>query len=258
MQRTDALRPPLMRGNTASSSRVGHDPCTTTKGPPGPAEFEFADASRYIQTPTPVGSLVTIEEAIVRLEDSLRRLKVQYEMFFAGSLKRQPFDLRREVEQLINTHSNSAILNYAHRFQFNTLVSRYNALHQLWIKQLRAREEGTRVPGVSHLAPRAETPGARPAPQPPPKAGERTLYTVRISDPANETESMRLLYEQYLEAKGSAEGARPLKLESFIRQVTKQASDLLQSTGSGSIEFRVLRNGDSVSLKVRAAAQEPK
>lgn len=196
---------------------------------------------------------MTIEEAIVRLEDSLRRLKVQYEMFFAGSLKRQPLDLRREVEQIIHTHSNTAIRNYAHRFQFNTLVSRYNALFQYWTKQLRTREEGGRAAGLgTQSAPHPKLTGRS-------AGGEAVLFHVRISNPEADTESMRALYEQYLQAKHAGGGdTTPLKLESFVKQVSMQASDLLETAGCSSIEFRILKNGDSVSLRARPATQESK
>jgi len=196
---------------------------------------------------------VTIEETINRLDDTIRRLKVQYEMFFAGSLKRQPFDLRREVEQIIHTCSNMTIRNYAHRFQFNSLVSRYNAFHQIWSKQLRAREEGSRgaPPALRSKGPSGANPGA--------ESGEEVCFKVRIQDPAAETESMRLLYEEYLKARRSnGAGGRQLELESFVKQVARQASELREHLDCGSIEFRVLKNGDTISLKARAIPQELK
>ena len=194
-----------------------------------------------------------IEEVIGRLEDSLRRLKVQWEMFFAGSLKRPPYDLKREVEQMILTHSNTHIRNYAHRFQFNTLVSKYSALQALWAKQLRAREEG-RTPGpIVHHEPRA------PLPPPPKPSGEEVVFSVRVSDPASETDVMRALFERYVEARGLTDAQVPrLKLETFVQQVAKQASSLREASGCSSIEFRVLKVGDSVSLRARADSPESK
>ena len=195
---------------------------------------------------------MTIEEAIGRLEDCLRRLKVQYDLFFAGSLKKQPFDLKREAEGIINSFANTSIRSYAQRYQFSSLVSRYNAYNMHWIKQLRAREEG-----------RGPLPRERAQiPAPPTQqfdVAERECFKVRISDPQADQESMRQLYESYLQARRSgAENLPGLKLESFVRQVTKQAAELKQSSGCSTIEFRVLVNGDSVSLKARAAAEEVK
>jgi hypothetical protein len=198
-----------------------------------------------------------IEEAIVRLDDGLRRLKVQYEMFFAGSLKRPPYDLRREIEHIIHDFSNTAIRNYAHRFQFNTLVAKYNALYQLWSKQMRAREEGGRAPGAGAAAEPQSAPEAAPAT--PSSDEDRVYFKVLVADPRTETESMRLLYERYLEARRSGgAGETRLKLERFVDQVAKQADDLKQSLGCASIEFRVLRSGETVSLKARPAPLESK
>ena len=86
----------------------------------------------------------SIEADIHRLEIGIRQLKMQYDMFFAGSLPREPFELRSELESLIRRNSNATIGKYAHRFHFNTLVSRFNTLSELWCKTLRAREEGER------------------------------------------------------------------------------------------------------------------
>jgi hypothetical protein len=209
---------------------------------------------------------VEIEEAIARLEDSLRRLKIQYEMFFIGSAKRPPVDLKREVDVLINTHSNIQIRSYTHRFQWNTLVSKYNALSLLWTKQLKAKEEGGRAPGLPGFTRSAPAPPRVPSHSQPPASSQASaaeptvLFQVRITDPSSEAESMRRLYEQYLEAqKSRGSGAGPtVKLESFIKQVSKQASDLRSTAGSAPIEFRILKNGDSVSLRARVATQESK
>lgn len=186
----------------------------------------------------------------------MRRLKVQYEMFFAGSLKRQPLDLRREVDQIIHGFSNTRIRSYAHRFQFNSIVSKYNAHIQLWSKQLRAREEGgTRVnPATTHAPHPAPGPAAAAT-----DGGPEECFKLSVADLGAETESMRRLYDRYQEARAAAAtSAKPLKLESFVRQIAKQAEEIRQNLGCDSIEFRILKKGDSVSLKARAAAQEPK
>ena len=192
---------------------------------------------------------VNIEEAIEQLDLDLRKLKIQYDMFFVGSAPRQPFELKRQVETLIRTFSNSSIKRYSDRFRFNTLVGRYNALSELWGKQLRVIEESGRAPAIPIPAPRPVPKGPRPS------EGETVCFSVKIEDPERERETMRLLYERYLEARGEGAAAgSALKLESFVKQIAKQASNLRESSGCRSIEFRVLRKGDSVSLRARAGS----
>ena len=195
---------------------------------------------------------MTIEEAIEQLEAGIKRLKVQYDMFFAGASQRPPYELRRQVEQLIRTFSNASIRKYHHRFQLNTLIGRYNALSELWGKQLRSNEEGGRAAAAAAAA--AGTPAAHARPG---KDGEQVCFSVRVTNPEAEPQAMRALYESYLEARNSNASGRPaIKLESFVQQIARQASNLKETSGCPSIEFRILRKGSTVSLKARAATKE--
>ena len=43
----------------------------------------------------------TIDEQLVRLEDDIRRLKVEFDIYFNGSAKRPPYDTKGRVETII-------------------------------------------------------------------------------------------------------------------------------------------------------------
>ena len=190
---------------------------------------------------------MTIEEAIAQLEVDLKRLKVHYDMFFSGAMPRQPYELRKQVDTLIRTFSNASIRKYHHRFMLNTLVGRYNTMCELWGKQLRATEEGGRAAAVSSILNRTPSAAARRA-----RANEEVYYSVNVGNPESEPDSMRALYERYLEARPTEAGKPRIKLESFVKQLARQAESLKQASGCQTIEFRILRNGESVSLKARA------
>ena len=83
-----------------------------------------------------------LDADLARLQSGIRQLKIQYDMFFAGSIPRQPFELRGEIEKIIRRYSSTPIQKYAPRFHFNSLVSRFNSLSELWAKTIRALEEG--------------------------------------------------------------------------------------------------------------------
>jgi hypothetical protein len=179
----------------------------------------------------------TIENDIHRLELGLRQLKIQYDMFFAGSLPRQPFELRGEVERLIKRNSNATIRKYAHRFHFNSLVSRFNALSELWGKTIRAMEEGDRpVHGVT--APSEEPDGM--------------LVTFRIQNPLEEERALRKLHERFLEERRRAQMTNGrLTFESFLRGITAQGRKLQERSGCEEIELRLVVVEDSVQVKAR-------
>jgi hypothetical protein len=57
-----------------------------------------------------------IDAELDRLQVGLRQLKVQYDMFFAGSLPRQPVELRSELDRIVKRLSGTPIRKYSQRF----------------------------------------------------------------------------------------------------------------------------------------------
>ena len=179
-----------------------------------------------------------IETDIERLEVGIRQLKIQYDMFFAGAIPRQPVELRTELERLIKRYSNAPIRKYAHRFHLNSLASRFNSLSELWAKTLRGLEEGER--------------SAQASPERPQLPEEHVLARCRFQDPVTEQETLKLLHARYLEARRKAEGhAGKISFESFLRGVASQADRLRQSSGCSNVELRLVLHEGKVLLKAR-------
>jgi len=181
----------------------------------------------------------TIEAEIARLDAGIRQLKIQYDMFFNGALPREPFELRREIDRLIRRTSSLAIRKSAHRYHFNSLVSRFNALTEWCTKTMRAREEGERLPGR-----RSGRDSTR---------GERLLDSCRIGDPESDREHLRRLHRTYLttrEKSNPGSGAGP-SFDAFVRGITAQADRLRQRTGCARVELLLMADGDAVRLKAR-------
>ena len=96
---------------------------------------------------------MTVDEEISALEDALRRLKVEYDIFFfGGGSRKPPTDLDWRVQSLIKKFSDSQKLNFALRYRYNNLAERYAKLSDLWRQKLRIREEGYRRPEDAALA----------------------------------------------------------------------------------------------------------
>ena len=177
-----------------------------------------------------------IEAEIGRLETGIRQLKTQYDMFFAGSIPRQPLELRREVERIIKRHATASIRTYAVRFHYNSLVSRFNSLSELWAKTLRGLEEGERP------LPAALARGAN---------GEQVFARLTVNDPAGETERLRLLHTRLLEARRKAGEKGSVSFEKFVKSVDAQAAKLREKTGCAQVELRIILQGSKTVLKAR-------
>lgn len=84
---------------------------------------------------------ITIDQQIVRLEEDIRKLKIDYGIFFNGGMKRAPHEARGRVEAIIKRIADDRNLNYVQRYQFNALVARYTSFRELWRRNMKTRGE---------------------------------------------------------------------------------------------------------------------
>ncbi len=82
-------------------------------------------------------------QEMVRLEAKLEQLKTEYEQYFCGMVKREPYKLRNEVQKIVTRWSTTTINNTMYKFRFRTLVARYSSMRSYWDRCLREIDEGT-------------------------------------------------------------------------------------------------------------------
>ncbi|MGD9561809.1 MAG: hypothetical protein AB7F88_06275 [Pyrinomonadaceae bacterium] len=82
-----------------------------------------------------------LDKQLSRLEDDIRRLKIEFDIYFNGSTKRPPLEARARLEAFIRRISDSRSMTYAQRYQLSTLVSKYASFRELWRRTLRAKGE---------------------------------------------------------------------------------------------------------------------
>ena len=86
--------------------------------------------------------VVTVDQHLARLEEDIRKLKIDFGMFFNGGLKRAPHEARGRVEAHIKRLSDDRSLTYAQRYILNNLVSRFTSYRELWRRTFKQRGEG--------------------------------------------------------------------------------------------------------------------
>ena len=191
-----------------------------------------------------------IERDLAVLEADLRRLEAEYNMFFAGRAPRPPSETRRRVEGLVRRLDQAAITNYADRFRFSSLQSRFVRFLDLWDRGIRAREEGRPGPFTSGRVGRQAEPAETAAPpsSEEPEA-DRVLHVASFSDPSREPVKLRQLYDRLVEARRKI-GEQTVPFDRFVFTVAEQVRDLKEQ-GAPEVAFRVGMKDGKVTLTAK-------
>jgi len=78
-----------------------------------------------------------IAEQIEKLEENIRRLKIEFDIYFNGGMKTPPHKARARIEANLTQVNGNRDLSYANRYRLNSIMSRYNSYRQLWKRRLK-------------------------------------------------------------------------------------------------------------------------
>lgn len=185
-----------------------------------------------------------IDEVLKDLEVYLNRLRIDYELYFAGSAKREPAILRGKVQKLITRMVNEPPRNSAQKFRFNTLNSRFQCFRQHWGRIQREMDAGTYKPHKFKADMRV---------------GKLAESGEGLPDAAPETpKAKRTAIDQLHDALKSArkktgENIADLSKEKLAAAVRKQTEALKAKHGDATkVRFRVVIENGKAKLKAAA------
>ncbi len=204
-----------------------------------------------------VAATLSVDEELNLLNDQLRRLKIEYEIFFSNPTKRPPSDIEWRVTNLIRKFSDGTRMNFAQRYRYNEMAQRYAIQSDLWRKKTRIREEGYRRPqdallsvqGVASSGERETHPvygvrrGAKQADEP---------FSVQCSDAEGEREKVESLYKALNAAKKTAGEDAGGSFDSFAAFVKKKTSEIRKQHGCDSVVYSVEMQDGRAKLKAKA------
>ncbi|MFV0387959.1 MAG: hypothetical protein ACK5NT_04325 [Pyrinomonadaceae bacterium] len=82
-----------------------------------------------------------IEEQIERLEEDIRKLKIEFDIFFNGGTRKAPHQARASVEARIKRLNGDRELSFTLRFKLQAVMSRYTSYRELWRRKLKLAGE---------------------------------------------------------------------------------------------------------------------
>lgn len=204
---------------------------------------------------------MTIDEELNLLDQQLRRLKIEYEIFFNNPAKRPPTDVEWKVLSLIRKFSDGNRMSFSQRYRYNEMAQRYAVQADLWRKKMRIREEGYRRPQDAILS----VQGVRPtelheSKHPTPyglshhnaEASEDRPFTVQCSDAQGEHEKVESLYKALSEAKKKSGEKVSGSLDSFAAFVKKKTAEIRKEQKCDTVVYSVEVQDGQVKLKAKA------
>ena len=197
---------------------------------------------------------MTIDEELNSLEENVRRLKIEYDVYFGGGNKRPPNDTEWRVKNSLKKFSDGTKLSFAQRFRFNTIQQRYAKYSDLWRQKATIKEEGYRRPqdavlGISGMRREEEHAAAaalegKPSDEP---------FKVACSNAAAEPELVKSLFNAMMEARKKAgQPVDPNSFESFKKFVAGKTDQIRKEYGCHAVEYSVETQDGQVKLKAKA------
>jgi hypothetical protein len=187
----------------------------------------------------------TVEEQLLRLEDDIRKLKIEFDVYFNGGSKRPPYDLKNRVETMVKRIGDDRTLNFAQRYHYNTIATRYNSFRELWRRLMQGREEGRDQAAAARFALHAEKHVAQ-------------VREVFVCDDAhNEIKTVQKIFNALVEAKRKCgEPTDDLSFPRFHHLIATKTNKLKEHLGCQRVRFSIAVEEGRVSFKAKAAAAE--
>lgn len=184
----------------------------------------------------------TVDEQLTRLEEDLRKLKIEFDIFFNGATKRPPYDTKNRVETVFKRLSDDRTLTYAQRFRYNTLMARFTAFRELWRRTMQGREEGRDAASQARAAQHAEGHNE-----------SKFRSTVVCDDAHTDIATVRELYDALVEAKRRCnEPVDDLSFPRFHHLIASKTDNLKERLNCERVRFSVDVEGGRVNFKAKA------
>ncbi len=184
-----------------------------------------------------------VDEQLTRLEEDIRRLKVEYDIYFNNATRRPPVDTKSRVETMIKRLADDRTFTFAQRYRYNSLVARYTSMRELWRRTVQFREEGRDAATIA----RAERKQTKQIIKPEPSA------TFICADAHKDVTTVRELYSALVEAKKQCgEMTDDFSFPRFHRLVAAQFDSLRSKLACERVKFMIAVDDGKVVFKAKA------
>ena len=187
-----------------------------------------------------IDNQLTIDEQLKRIDEDIRRLKIEFDIYFNGATKRPPYDTKSRIETMLKRLGDDRKLTFAQRYLYNSLVARFTSFRELWRRTMQGREEGRDAGAAARAAARNEV-----------SHGEAAATFV-CGDAHKDVPTIKKVYDALIQAKMKCgEPTDDLSFPRFHHLIATKADNLKESSGCDRVRFSIDVEGGRVSFKAK-------
>ena len=202
---------------------------------------------------------MTVDEELSLLENSIRQLKIEYDVYFGGGSKKPPADTEWRVNNLLKKFSDGKGMNFSQRFRYNTLQQKFALYNSLWQQKLKIKEEGYRRPqdavlGIAGMRVDEQRAAAEALAKKRRESEDEGAFRTALSDVNTDQEALKKLYDAMIAARSKAgdANAKAASIDSFKAFVAKKTEQIRKDYGCHAVEYSVEMEDGQVKLKAKA------
>jgi hypothetical protein len=210
---------------------------------------------------------VTVEEEIRQVDAQITKLKIQFDLYFIGSVPKPPTDQRDALDKQVKKLQFN-LKTSGDRFLYNAVLNKFNAYSELWLKNLRIKEEGIHLHPLARrharqMADAATRSGGSNGPSSPgtqkvarhkggAQRGEhRPAESWRISTTSQDDAALRSFYQNFVAAKTRAGDPKTPSFDAFAREIARHAAAIKGKVDCDTIDFTIYSRDSKVSIKAK-------
>lgn len=177
---------------------------------------------------------------LTQIDERINELKKNYESYFLGMLKREPYNERQELERIVRSLLAKSFTNTAHKFKFKQLCARFNTYKQYWNNILRKIEEGTYERDRFKLAHKDKVI----------KSGVLSERERNKVEQYEDNIKLKNLYNALLDSKQKCkENTNNVYFSNFKEIIDKQTADIKKKYKCKSVDFEIIVHKGKTKLK---------
>lgn len=192
------------------------------------------------------------------LERKIQLLKVEYDKYFMGIIKRPPSKEREEIEVFLRNFGRATIRNTAINFRFQGLKARFLTFDQYWQRILKQIEEGTFKRDQFRYSLKQKEDELTRQQEEANKLEEQRLAEEKrkeearraARDTVEDRDRLGLLFKEFIqrrqECRERTDNVQYDKMVDFMKQ---QTDALKQKYSCRAVEFQVVIDGGKTKLK---------